>query len=463
MFKKISSSLSIKVFLYIGSLLLATSLIIYGVIMVVMPKSYKSELSGQFSKNLGELLTQLEKSKYEEASGYIYNFCVVNHASVTLESKTIKENYGAFREYGLTDSKDSKMMISAFTTFQFKDSNEMYSLRVSVSEQPVNQITALLLKMLPWIVALILIISFIGAWFCSRFLTKPIIKISSISKKMSTLEMTWRCDIQRPDEIGVLASSLNSMAHNLETALTELKTANEKLQMDIDRERRQEKQRRDFFAAVSHELKTPITIIKGQLEGMIHNVGIYKDRDQYLRQSLKTAESMEHLVKEILTTVKLEAEGFQLKLMEVDLSGIIIDCCQQIAGLALDKNIQISTELEGEMVILGDKRLLHRAISNIINNAVFHSPVGAGVWVDLFLRNGRGILTVENGNISFEDEDIERIFTPFYRVEQSHNRNSGGSGLGLYITKTIFDLHKIGYRIENSDRGVKFSAEFSVI
>jgi len=458
--KKIKSSISLKVFLYIAGLLLTTSLIIYGVVMVVMPTSYKSELAGQFTNNMSQLLMQLEKSNYEDGLADIYHFCFENHASITLESKTKKEKCGTFDDSEVNDSNKGPMMISALTTFQFKDSNEVYTLSVAVSEKPVNQITELLLKMFPWILLFIMIISFIGALFCSRFLTKPIIQISNISQKMSTLELSSRCDIHTSDEIGILAGSLNRMAHNLDTALTDLQATNEKLQLEINRERRQEKQRRDFFAAVSHELKTPITIIKGQLEGMIHNVGMYKDRDEYLRKSLKTAGSMEHLVQEILTVSKIEADGFQLSRMETDLSQLVSSCCRSFEGLAEDKKIQMLIELERKIVIQADKTWLHKAISNVINNAVFHSPVGAEIKIQLVQNEGRGSLIIENSGIHIDEEHREQLFTPFYRVEQSHSRHTGGSGLGLYITKTIFDLHSIACRIENSDHGVIFIAEF---
>ena len=133
----------------------------------------------------------------------------------------------------------------------------------------------------PLIAAVILLISIIGAVICSRYYSKPLVGISNVAKRMTTLDMTWKCDVRRKDEIGVLSSSLNEMSQQLSNALDSLQAANEQLQQDIEREREQEKQRVDFFTSVSHELKTPIAIIKGQLEGMIHQVGPYKDRDTY--------------------------------------------------------------------------------------------------------------------------------------------------------------------------------------
>ncbi len=462
MIKKIRSSLSAKVFLYIATLLLVCSLIIYGVVMVVMPKSYKSELAGQFTVNLNQLITQLENVSENEAPDIIYDFCLANQANVTLESKKGKTNYSFIDENKSLENKNQTYETeTAVATLHFNNSNELYTLNATASARSINQITALFIKLLPWILLLILAIASVGALFCTRFLTKPIIKISNISKRMSALDMTWHCDIDRTDEIGVLAASLNSMAQNLDTALTNLKTANDKLQADIDWERKQEKQRRDFFAAVSHELKTPITIIKGQLEGMVYNVGIYKDREQYLRHSLKTVKTMESLVKELLSVSKMETQGFRLELEEINISDMVSSCCRQIEGLAEDKEIAFHLSIETGITFYADKKLLAKALSNVMSNAVFHSPVGASVKVSLFRINDKGILTVENSGAHIGQEDIGQLFTPFFRVDKSHNRNTGGSGLGLYIVKTIFDLHRLTYHIENTDSGVKFTTEFS--
>lgn len=456
MVKKFKNSLNTKVFLYIASLLFLSSLIIYGIVMIVMPKTYKAELSGQFTQNLNQLLVQLKNSSYKQSYDIINNFCISNHASVTLENNTTKVNYGAFIE----NTSPSKVAISANIIFHFNNSDELYTLKTSISAQPVNQMTALFIKLLPWVILLILLIASVGALFCSRFLTKPIIEISGISKKMSSLDMTWRCDIVRSDEIGVLAESLNRLAQNLDTALTDLKSANNKLQEDIERERKQEKQRRDFFAAVSHELKTPITIIKGELEGMIQNIGIYKNRDQYLRHSLKTAMTMENLVQEILSVTKMEVDGFKLDQKEFDLSGLVDTCCRQIAGIAEDKSIKVDTSIEKNVMIHADKKLLSKAFSNVMNNAVFHSPVGALIQMKLSELKKTIILSVENSGVHIGQDDMDQLFTPFYRSDKSHNRQSGGSGLGLYITKTILDLHKAMYKVENTENGVKFTICF---
>lgn len=140
------------------------------------------------------------------------------------------------------------------------------------------------LKILPLVIALILLISALSAWFCSRLIVSPVLNISSVSKRMAQMDMTWHCETGRTDELGTLADSLNTLSTRLAQAMGELETANAQLREDIAAARTLEKQRRDFFAAASHELKTPITILKGQLENMALGIGDYKTMKSIFRK-----------------------------------------------------------------------------------------------------------------------------------------------------------------------------------
>ena len=194
----------------------------------------------------------------------------------------------------------------------FQQGGQTYHVFANAALVAVAQSYDILLKLIPFIAVVILLISVIGAVVCSRYYSKPLVSISNVAKRMTTLDMTWKCEVNRKDEIGVLAASLNEMAEQLNNALASLRSANWQLKKDIEREREQEKQRVEFFTAVSHELKTPIAIIKGQLEGMIYQVGEYKDRDTYLRRCMKTTNDMEALVKEILSAARMGGSGLGL-------------------------------------------------------------------------------------------------------------------------------------------------------
>ena len=449
--RKISQSIQAKTFLSMLALLVVCCIIIYGMVMIFLPRNYHTELEGQVTSDFYDLVEVLERTGWEASSDSLLEFSMTNNASVE-----VHDDYGNnlfsvnFADMENMDTSAPSMSCSA----TFQQGGQTYHVFANAALVAVAQSYAILLKLIPLIAVVILLISVIGAVVCSRYYSKPLVSISNVAKRMTTLDMTWKCEVNRNDEIGVLATSLNEMAEQLNNALASLRSANWQLKKDIEREREQEKQRVEFFTAVSHELKTPIAIIKGQLEGMIYQVGEYKDRDTYLRQCMKTTNDMEALVKEILSAARMGGSDFHLERTDLDISQMLQKVCQQFRGRMEDKEMELHMDIQPAFHYAGDGRLMEKVFSNVLGNAVAYSPVGATVTVSL----QDGIFFVENSGIHIAEDDLERIFTPFYRVDKSRNRNSGGSGLGLYITKTILDHHGIQHGMANTEDGVRFTA-----
>ena len=159
--------------------------------------------------------------------------------------------------------------------------------------------------------------------------------------------------------------------------MQELTDANERLKQDIERRKELEQQRRNFFIAVSHELKTPLTILKGQIENMILGYGDYKDHEKYLPQAFDSAERIEQLVREIIAITKTESTDISGSLCEVSLAETVSETVETIAPLAEEKHISIHNQMDGDIVLTVDKKLWSKALSNVIGNAVRHSPEGA--------------------------------------------------------------------------------------
>jgi two-component system sensor histidine kinase VanS len=248
------------------------------------------------------------------------------------------------------------------------------------------------------------------------------------------------------------------MAIRLDSAMKELQAANVQLQTDIEREREQERRRRDFFSAISHELKTPVTILKGELDGMILNVGKFKDRDKYLGEAHETTESIEKLVREIMTLAKLDT--INLKPEDVKLSDLVSECLHKYEILAQDKHIEIESSLDDSITVNVDKKQMRTVLSNIIGNAVKHSPEGGHVDISVYGQDGKVELAVENSGIHIPSDELSQIWEPFYRTDKSRSRDTGGSGLGLYIVKTILDLYGLAYLFENTESGLRFKIVF---
>ena len=452
--KRISQSIRAKTFLSMLALLAACCLMIYGIVMLVLPQNYYTDLEDQVADDFDALLDTFDEKTWAASTDEIERFAVHNHALVNIINDSGEVLYSVNHSTPEPGSPVSIVRRTHGFGAMFTEGMARYYLMVSAARVTAARPLAVLVRLLPLITASVLLVSVVGAYLLSRYYSRPLFAISQTARQMAALDLTGQCEVRRQDEIGVLAASLNEMSAQLSTALADLQAANGQLKQDIEREREQERQRVEFFTAVSHELKTPIAIIKGQLEGMIYQVGDYKDRDTYLRHCLKTTNDMEALVKEILAAARLGGSDFRLVCTDLDFSGLLQSVCRKFLGPMEDKQIALTLAIQPGVHCRGDLRLLEKAFDNVLSNAVAYSPAGARITV----RLQEGVCTIENTGIQIAEEDLARLFTPFYRVDKSRSRNSGGSGLGLYITKTILDRHGIRHTLANTENGVKFTA-----
>ena len=250
------------------------------------------------------------------------------------------------------------------------------------------------------------------------------------------------------------------MARRLSAALAGLEAANLALRGEVERERELDRRRAAFFSAASHELKTPVTILKGQLSGMLEGVGVYRDRDKYLLRSLQTVGRMEGLIQEMLALSRMEAGSAAARREPLDLSALVERQLALDAGLLEQRGQRLVKELAPGTSVTGDPSLLGRAVGNLLSNASLCSPAGAEIRVWCGLREGRPALTVENTGARIREEALPHLFEAFYREDGSRSRATGGSGLGLYLVKMILDRHGAECTIENTADGVKAAAVF---
>lgn len=448
MIKRIRNSLSTKVFLWIAGFLIICSFFIYGIVMIFLPKSYTVVAKNQVSGEITQLLEKLSQTKYEDAERVIEQFCQHNQALVVLGDGISNDIFGSINEESVAKGE----VLTSALEVTFKDTDKIFALNITAPVSAGHELTMAFLDLLPMLALVILLISSLGAFLCSRVLVKPVLEISSISSRMANLDMTWNCNVNQTDELGILADSLNTMSRKLDAAMKELESANQKLREDMEQMTHLSKQRRDFFAAASHELKTPITILKGQIESMILGIGRYKDTQKTLPETLKEVENMERLVKEILAISRIEMDGLTEKVELVSISVLLKKVLETLFPLAQEKDITIHQDISADFSIWGNRFLLEKALHNIIGNAVRHSPAGAGIFITLSPSQ----LLIQNTGVTIPEEDLPVLFTPFYRVDKSHNKSTGGSGLGLYLVKTIMELHEMKYQIENMEDSVCF-------
>lgn len=467
MIKRIKSSLFAKVFFITASMLLGISLLVYGLLSWLMPQTYSNRLNAMLDEQTRGFLSELERTAFSDSGGlfdqflqnteiYFVELYDENGRRVPLPTKGTEEEWTGTAVVAEESSKSSPVLSNSYY-FSFSDSDAVYMLSVSGTAEQVAEIRQAFLHILPLLFLAILAVAFAASWLYSRLITKPVLEISRISEEMSGLHLEWKIDTERTDELGTLARSLNTLSRNLSGALSDLQNANKKLEEDIEQGKKLEQARTDFFSAVSHELKTPITVIKGQLEGMLLGIGAYRDHEKYLARSLEIANTLEAMVQEILTISRLDTIGESFKREPFDCVQVIRNYLNETEDLIARKDLQVSVELPAAQWINGNKMLMEKVFSNLIGNAVKYSPTGASVRICGQMEGGRFHFSVENTGTRIPDESIPRLFDAFYRVEQSRSRKTGGSGLGLYVTQRILERHGSECTVSNTELGVRFS------
>ncbi len=467
MIKMIKSRLSVKVFLLTLLLIAVCCFTTYSFILQAAPKNYQHDIEDvdlelsflpdellrtekEFAYMFLESVSDFIKEQYENE--FELHFFQSDGQEVSLHD--INQLVG-----GQITDFEKKEKTKPYTA-SFADSDSIYTLLVTRNTAKHTQTEEAIQGTLPLLCTVVLFGSIISAFFYSWYITAPIKKVSKLSKQMADMDFSGFCSAGRTDEIGVLSDSLNTLSRKLEVALSGLQEANQKLQADIDMERQLEKQRVEFFAAASHELKTPVTIIKGQLQGMLYQVGRYKDRETYLAQSLEITDTLGKMVQELLTISRLDTPGYTCKKSNLNLSNLIIDRLTALEDLFMQKDLTVSQSISPEVYILGDMQLLQKALDNLLGNAAAYSEAGNQIIVRLWKENEKANLTIENTGAYISYEAISKLFEPFYRVDQSRSRQTGGTGLGLYIVKTILDLHDAKIEIANTVQGVIVDLQF---
>lgn len=471
--RKLAESLTVRIFLLTFLLLLGAGGLTFALIAWATPITYTAVISDRLQAQVADLTQQLAQTNLADAGPILDAFVRESGAEVALTAPGGAEadtgsllvlpeedwqvavtmsgadnsvqTYEADTYQVQIDRADGVVTATQTgiltTQITFADQEGTYQLLVSPQLRLANQAVEALGRVAPWLALALLAFSLLCAFGYSRYITRPIVRLNGIAGRMAELDLQWVCGERRRDEIGQLGRSLDKMARRLSAALTDLETANQALRGEVARERELDRQRMAFFSAASHELKTPVTILKGQLAGMLEGVGVYQDRDKYLLRSLQTTGRMERLIGEMLSISRMESGSAAVRQEPVDLSALM---AQQ---LALDRELleqrgqQLVSALTPGITVPADASLLGKAVGNLLSNASRYSPEGAEIRVWCGRLEGRPALSVENTGARISGDALPHLFEAFYREESSRNRSTGGSGLGLYLVKMILDRH----------------------
>lgn len=308
---------------------------------------------------------------------------------------------------------------------------------------------------------MVILIGIVLAYFFSRRFTEPIIELNEIADKMSHLDFSRKYQADNQDEIGELGRSINYMSEKLEKTIESLNDKNADLMDDIEKKEKVDRARKKFISSVSHELKTPITLIQGYSEAIKEKINTSPEQmEYYCDVIINESERMNHLVLNLLKLSKLDMGSETLHEKVFDLSGLVDDVLYKYHLVIKDKKIKIDIDKEDIVFVKADRHKIEQVIMNLVSNSINYLDANNKIAVRIIEMDRVNRLSIYNTCDEIPEDALEYIFDSFYRVDDSGSRKFGGTGLGLSIVKSILELHDLKYDLRNVRNGVEFYVDF---
>ncbi len=295
------------------------------------------------------------------------------------------------------------------------------------------------------------------AFIFARSFTRPIIELNDITNSLANLDFSKKSHIKNNDELGELARNINYLSTKLDTTISELNDANVKLQKDIERERKIDEMRKQFVSNVSHELKTPITLIQGYAEGLKDDVMDDKQsKEYYCDVIIDESSKMDKLVKDLLQLSQLESGYLQLNKEIFDINTLVVNVLEKYKPIFEEKGIKILTQITDSIKVHADKGKIEQVIKNYLNNAINHIDDERVIKISVIEDSKEVKVKVFNTGKPIPEDELNNIWISFYKVDKSRTREYGGTGLGLSIVQRILELHNGEFGVSNMENGVEF-------
>lgn len=282
-----------------------------------------------------------------------------------------------------------------------------------------------------------MLISAYAGFVMSRRALKPIDEIVRTAKNVAAGDLSQRLKSFSQDrEIDFLIRVLNKMFGDLESSF---------------------KAQKRFTADASHELRLPLTVMKGEIEVTLRRKRESNEYEHVLQQQLGTIERMQRIVDGLLTLARADAGLLELSRQEVDLSLLLQEAGQEHLGLFHSKNVQLDANIADDLVIMGDPDRLKQLMYNLLSNAFKYAPEGSAVRLKSYTQAQQAVVEISDEGAGISPEHLEHLFERFYRADEARSRDAGGAGLGLAICKRIVEAHEGSIEAESEEgKGTMF-------
>ncbi|PAB56216.1 sensor histidine kinase [Anaeromicrobium sediminis] len=362
----------------------------------------------------------------------------------------------------ILDSSTSRIEEREIVFIKELDTGEMLILRKPLHD--IRNNLKIANEFLMFTGGIIIILGSIFIFFFSKRITKPIVDLSHIAKDISNLDFSKKYKVKSKDEIGALGDSINLISEELNKAMDDLIDANSKLKEDIERKQQIDEMRKNFISSVSHELKSPIGITRGYVEGLKYNIANNEEkRNRYYDILINEADKMDKMVKQLLNLSNLESGVFELEKSIFNISLLIDIVIEKHTPIFKEKGIEVKVIIDEDHFVEADVLRVEQVISNYLTNGINHIDEGKYIEVRTKLVDKKIRVSVTNSGKNIPEEDLQNIWDSFYKVDKARTREYGGTGLGLSIVKSIMEHHEGKYGVINREIGVEFWFQLDII
>ncbi|MGQ4066680.1 sensor histidine kinase [Enterococcus mundtii] len=448
-------SIMLKNFLFSGIIIFLVSILSLIVLYFTMPVYYERMKLNEINKEFNQVAKSIENKDLATMQKVVDQYWLESGREQNLNlflTNTDGIAFGSFFDesigYSVISILSDEMSLSQEITDK---EGHTYYLLGNYSMQSVAEASQVLLHLYPFIIIVSLIIGGIGAYYYSIYSTKKIKEISKVTEKMIELDADIRCDVKGTDEISLLAQDINHLYVSLIQTI-------DVLELEVAKTKELEQAKSEFMQIASHELKTPVASLMGLIDGMIYNVGKFKDRERYLEVCKNILQEQTEMINNILFASRNNLPSDDVVYEEVSIKEMIEHKLTSFRILAEAEQKRLVVHLT-EQSIIGNKNDMDKILDNLLSNAFKYTKHEGEI--SLFF-DGKQLVIENEVNQILTEEELSKIFQPFYRPDFSRSRDTGGSGLGLFIVQQLFEKYGWEYSFKSTANSrMCFSVIFS--
>ena len=452
-----------KTFLVSIGLFAALIILVHALVYTLMPQFYLQQKEREAADNLITLTTELRGKSAEEMRQISQEFAQMKNVNITLTINGRDQYFQGFQSINIvTDSgKSVDTSVVKIADGQTVDPRSVILRQGSVTDKqgraitiklladvaPVTQAKLATLHVLPYTMLGSLLVALLFSYIYSRFVTRPIRQMAAVTTTMQRLEKDAHYPVNSSDEIGVLGRNINELYQNLWQTIRSLEHENKRITQ-------LEKEKLAFLRAASHELKTPLAALRIMLENMQLNIGEYKNRDQYLAESVAQVDRLAAMVNDVLRSGSVAEQALrQEKRLRID--KLIAEVIADYTLLAKKRGMTFTVDAR-PTTIRANRDMIRHVISNLVSNAVRHGDAGSVIKITC----NQNELAIENACKPLTKQQLQHVFDPFYRSNATTKQHADSSGIGLYTVKMLLDAKGLDYEFVPHGRGMRFVVRF---